>query len=310
MMSEALIRVENFTKRYGKLEAVKDISFEVKKGEIFALLGPNGSGKTSTLESLEGLRHPDGGRLTVCGLDPTRQTRKLRNLIGVQLQTSALPPAMTVNEAMVFFCRYHGHQVRQDLVERLGLAEKRKTQYAGLSTGQQRRLALALAVAHEPSLLFLDEPTAGLDVQSRVELHALVAELKGGGTTVILATHDMAEAEKLADRAAILLSGKIAALDSPRRLTAVGAKQTKISVSTEKKSLMTERPEIPQARFEAASEEYVVYSSENPGPAVTALLARIQAAGDRLVDLRVERPSLEERFLEITAAPHKKGGQS
>jgi ABC-2 type transport system ATP-binding protein len=147
-------------------------------------------------------------------------------------------------------------------------------------------------------------------VQSRTELHALVAELKGRGTTVILATHDMAEAEKLADRAAILLAGRIAALDSPRRLTAVGAQKTKISVSTEKGSLITSRPGIAAACFESASGEYVVYSSENPGPAVTALLAKIEAAGDRLVDLRVERPTLEERFLEITSAPEKEGGRA
>ncbi len=309
-MSEAMIHVEQFTKRYGNLEAVKSVSFTVQRGEIFALLGPNGSGKTSTLESLEGLRRPDGGTLSVCGLDPTRQTRRLRNLIGVQLQTSALPPSMTVEEAMIFFCRYHDHAIRLDLVERLGLAEKRRTQYAKLSTGQQRRLALALAVAHEPVLLFLDEPTAGVDVQSRTELHAIIAELKKNGTTVILATHDMAEAEKLADRAAILLGGAIAALDSPRRLTAVGAKKTKISVSTETGSLVTGPPEIPSAHFESASDDYVIYSSDNPGPAVSALLAKIEAAGDRLVDLRVERPSLEERFLEITSSPNQEGGRS
>jgi len=306
-MSEAMVAVERFTKRYGKLEAVKEVSFDVSRGEIFALLGPNGSGKTSTLESLEGLRRPDGGRLSVCGLDPARQTRKLKNLIGVQLQASALPPAMTVEEALVFFCRYHNHKVRHDLVDRLGLSEKRRTQYAKLSTGQQRRLALALAVAHEPVLLFLDEPTAGLDVQSRAELHALIGELKAGGTTVILATHDMAEAEKLADRAAILLRGSIAALDTPRRLTAVGASRTKITVATERGSLITGRPAVNAARFETASGDYVVYSSEDPGPAVTALLAAIQSAGDRLLDLRVERPTLEERFLEITGTPVAKG---
>jgi ABC-2 type transport system ATP-binding protein len=307
-MNETMIGVDRLVKRYGTLEAVKGVSFNVKRGEIFALLGPNGSGKTSTLESLEGLRRPDGGRLTVCGLDPTRQTRKLTQVIGVQLQASALPPAMTVEEAMVFFCRYHGHAVRYDLVERLGLTEKRKSQYAKLSTGQQRRLALALAVAHEPVLLFLDEPTAGLDVQSRAELHALIGELQAGGTTVILATHDMAEAEKLADRAAILLHGRIAALDTPRRLTAVGAGRTKITVSTEKNSLIGGNPHIAAAHFEKAADEYAVYTSDNPGPAVTALLAAIQAAGDKLVDLRVERPTLEERFLEITNASASQGG--
>ncbi|MCX7039102.1 MAG: ATP-binding cassette domain-containing protein, partial [Spirochaetes bacterium] len=126
-MSETMVSVKKFRKRYGDTVAVKDISFDVRRGEIFALLGPNGAGKTSTLESLEGLRRPDGGSLTIDGLDPTHQRRRLRNTIGVQLQSSALPPAMTVDEAMRFFCSYHGVAVRHDLVERLGLSEKRRT---------------------------------------------------------------------------------------------------------------------------------------------------------------------------------------
>ncbi len=207
-MRDVMVGVHGFRKCYGTAVAVKGIDFEVRQGEIFALLGPNGSGKTSTLESLEGLRQPDGGTLRVGGVDPTRQQRKLRNVIGVQLQTSSLPPAMTADEAMKFFCAYHGVAPREDLIERLGLSEKRGTQYGQLSVGQQRRLALAIAVAHGPKVLFLDEPTAGLDVQSRAELHALVAELRQEGTTILLATHDMAEAEKLADRAAILLRRK------------------------------------------------------------------------------------------------------
>jgi len=299
-MVESIVSVRGFRKCYGDTVAVKDLTFDVKKGEIFALLGPNGSGKTSTLESLEGLRHPEGGSLSVAGIDPSRQPRKLSSLIGVQLQTSALPPAMTVDEAMGFFASYHGVPARQDLVAKLGLEEKRAVQYAKLSAGQQRRLALAIAVSHDPQVLFLDEPTAGLDVQSRVDLHAMVRELREKGTTVLLATHDMAEAEKLADRAAILLRGELAAIGSPRQLTAAGSRKTRISVSTENGRLLSEKVVFPDASLQGKNEEYVLYLSDNPGKAVAAIIAWLEQAGDPLVDLRVERPNLEERFLEIT----------
>jgi ABC-2 type transport system ATP-binding protein len=300
-MSESIVSVRGFRKSYGGVAAVKGIDFEVGTGEIFALLGPNGSGKTSTLESLEGIRRPDGGSLRIAGLDPARQQRRLRNLIGVQLQTSALPAAMTVAEAMRFFCSNHGVDAREDLIERLGLGERRAVQYGRLSVGQQRRLALAIAVAHEPRVLFLDEPTAGLDVQSRSELHLLMAELRERGMTIILATHDMAEAEKLADRAAILLRGEIAAIGSPRQLTAAGDRRTRISVSTEMGRLAEGGADFPFAVAQGAVEGYAVFLSEKPGSSVAAILAWLEDAGDPLIDLRIERPSLEERFLEITS---------
>ena len=299
-MSDVMVSVKGFRKKYGQVVAVKDISFDVSAGEIFALLGPNGSGKTSTLESLEGIRRPEAGSLRIADVDPTRQPRRLRNLIGVQLQASALPAAMTVAEAMQFFCSYHGVATRDDLVERLGLSEKRGAQYGQLSVGQQRRLALAIAVAHNPRVVFLDEPTAGLDVQSRADLHALAAELREKGATVILATHDMAEAEKLADRAAILLRGEIAAIGSPRQLTAAGDRRTRISVSTENGRLRDAAAAFPFAVTRGSADGYTVYLSENPGKSVAAIISWLEQAGDPLVDLRVERPSLEERFLEIT----------
>ncbi len=308
-MSEPMVRVQEFRKRYGETWAVKGISFEVQQGEIFALLGPNGSGKTTTLESLEGLRRPDGGSLRIGDIDPAHQTRRLRNLIGVQLQTSSLPGAMTVEEAMRFFCAYHGVSARDDLVERFGLAEKRRIQYGQLSAGQQRRLSLAIAVAHDPTVIFLDEPTAGLDVQSRVDLHALVRGLRDKGATVILASHDMAEVEKLADRAAILLRGEIAAVGSPRQLTAAGDRRTRISVSTLEGGLLVRQVEMPFAVAQAPRDGYAMYLSAEPGRAVTAILAWLDQAGDTLVDLRVERPTLEERFLEITSNQTGKGAQ-
>jgi len=279
---------------------VDGISFEVQRGEIFGLLGPNGAGKTTTLESLEGLRAPDGGILQVMGVDPTRESRKLRNLIGVQLQTSGLPDSMRVDEVMRFFCAYHGVAPNYHLLDRLGLAEKMSAQYHTLSSGQKRRLELAVAVAHTPPVVFLDEPTAGLDVPSRIELHDLMRELQTGGTTIILATHDMAEAEKMADRVAILLRGRIAVTGTPRELTATGAGLTKVSVLTEGTSLSETSVTFPAVSQQAFKDEYAIYYSTDPGLTVSAIIAHIEAQGDTLIDLRVERPSLEERFLEIT----------
>jgi len=299
-MENNVLSVTNFTKTYGTNLAVNDISFEVTKGEIFGLLGPNGSGKTSTLETLEGIRMPDRGTLRVLDLDPSRQTAELIQRIGIQLQTSALPAAMTVEEAMCFFCAYHRVNARMDLIDRMHLSEKREAEYGSLSIGQQRRLSLALAVAHRPEILFLDEPTAGLDVASRVELHAIMHELKRDGTTIILATHDMAEAEKMADRVAILLKGKLAAIGTPQQLTAQGNRDTRISVHTEMSCLSKNGSDFPGVRSHKQQDDYNVYFSNQPGPAVTAIIRYIEERGDTLVDLRVERPTLEERFLEIT----------
>ncbi|HSG17336.1 MAG TPA: ABC transporter ATP-binding protein [Anaerolineae bacterium] len=302
-MRDSVIVVNGFRKLYGDFVAVDGITFKVKQGEIFGLLGPNGAGKTSTLESLEGLRAPDGGSLIVAGVDPVKEPRKLRNVIGVQLQSSGLPETITPDEAMKFFCAYHGISPRYELLERLGLGEKRNAQFHQLSTGQQRRLALALAVAHDPQVLFLDEPTAGLDVASRVELHDLMREQQANGSTIILATHDMAEAEEMSDRVAILLHGKIAAIGSPMEITATGADLTKVSVRSKESTLLRNGHLIPAVSQRSVKDEYAIYFSTDIGRTVGAVIDRIEAADDNLIDLRVERPSLEDRFLEITSTP-------
>ncbi len=304
----AVVEVSNFRKVYGKTVAVEGISLRVERGEIFGLLGPNGAGKTSTLECLEGLRQSDGGSLRILDVDPAREQSKLRNLIGVQLQTSGLPGSMCVDEAMRFFCAYHSVAERPDLLQRLGLGEKMRAQYLELSTGQKRRLALALAVAHNPPVVILDEPTAGLDVASRSELHSMMSELQQAGTTIILATHDMAEAEKMSQRVAILLKGKIVATGTPRELTATGSSLTKVSVRTESACLSGADVSFPAVSRHIFKDDYDVYFSTDPGPTVSAILAYLNAQGDKLIDLRVERPSLEERFLEITGAEPASGG--
>ena len=234
-------------------------------------------------------------------VDPTRKSRKLRNLIGVQLQTSGLPDSIRVGEAMKLFCSYHKIAPRYDLLDRFDLSEKNSSQYHQLSTGQKRRLALALAVVHNPPILFLDEPTAGLDVASRVELHDMMRELQSSGTTIILATHDMAEAEEMANRVAILLRGKIVSIGTPMDITAKGAGLTKVSVHTKDSSLSKNGVKFPAVSQQAVKDEYSVYYSTDVGPTVAAIIAQIESNKDTLVDLRVERPSLEDRFLEITS---------
>ncbi len=300
-MRGPVIEINDFSKSYGDFVAVDCINFDVKQGEIFGMLGPNGAGKTSTLECLEGLRAPSRGSLRVAGIDPAREPRKLRNLIGVQLQSAGLPESITPDEAMKFFCAYHEVAPRFDLLKRMGLEEKRNTQFYELSTGQQRRLGLALAVAHNPQVLFLDEPTAGLDVASRVDLHGLMRDLQIKGTTIILATHDMAEAEEMSDRVAILLKGKIVTIGTPMEITTTGAGLTKVSVRTQNSSLSVPGVTLPAVSQYLEKDGYSIYFSSEIGPTVSAIIAYIDAQGDTLIDLRVERPSLEDRFLEITS---------
>jgi ABC-2 type transport system ATP-binding protein len=299
-MPDDVVQVNDFRKIYGDTIAVEKISFVVHRGEIFGLLGPNGAGKTTTMECLEGLRQPNAGRLSIMNVDPTRSPAGLRDMIGVQLQSSALPGSMTPHEAMEFFCAYHKVLPRHDLLDRLGLGEKKSAQFSTLSTGQQRRLSLALAIAHDPPVVLLDEPTAGLDVGSRVELHEVMRELQAKGATIILATHDMAEAEKMADRVAILLKGRIAAMGSPTQLTATGSGLVKISVSSENHCLSQVTGVFPSVSQQIIKDEYVIYYSRDAGETVPAVFDYLKMHDDHLVDLRVERPSLEDRFLEIT----------
>jgi ABC-2 type transport system ATP-binding protein len=302
-----VVEVSDLLIRYGAFTAVDNISFQIRRGEIFGLLGPNGAGKTSTLECMEGIRQRTGGSIKILDFDPKTGFRQLKNLIGVQLQSSGLQRTMTVEEAIRFFCTYHQVSCDYSLLGRFGLAEKRRVQFHALSTGMQRRLALALALVHQPEIVFLDEPTAGLDVPSRVELHKIMGELRESGTTILLATHDMAEAEKMADRVAILLQGKIVASGTPRELTAAGSKLTKIMVNTRNSCLDGSMEVFPGIKKKIRSDGYTIFFTDQTGPAVFAIIAFIEKEGDQLIDLRVERPTLEERFLELTQSPNPEG---
>jgi ABC-2 type transport system ATP-binding protein len=298
MNKEIALEVHELQKNYGTTKAVDKLSFTVHSGEIFGLLGPNGAGKTTTLECVEGLRKPDGGRISVLGIQPGT-SRRLWDAIGVQLQSSALPDTMTPRESLAFFSHYHGIKPDYAILERMGLSRKMNDQCANLSTGQKRRLSLALCVAHNPELVFLDEPTAGLDVESRMELHTMMRQLRDEGKTIVIATHDMAEAQKLCDTIGIVIAGKLAVIGTPAQVTASGDQRTRISISSEFGTVGRQKPDLPKANFINEKDGYTLYQSDSPGDSVVALMAFIAEQQDVLVDLRVERPSLEERFMEI-----------
>lgn len=296
--TDTIVAVRGLVKRYGDVTAVGGIDLSVRKGEVFGLLGPNGAGKTTTLECLEGMRRPDGGSTSVGGCDPQRDGKRLRSVLGVQLQASSLPDGIRPSEAMKMICAWHGLQPRYDLLERFGVEARGRKLYGELSTGQKRRLHLALALAGNPSVLVLDEPTAGLDVQGRARLHDAIRELKAEGVTILLATHDMAEAESLCDRIAIILRGRIAVTGTPAQITSAGHSETRITLCTRNNCLLPGK-DTASAHFLSQTDNYGVWLCTDTAAAVMELLTEVRQSGDAVEDLRVERPSLEERFLEL-----------
>ena len=215
----AIVSVRDLRKKYGQIEAVAGISFDVQQGEVFALLGPNGAGKTTTVEILEGLRQADGGSATVAGVDVTKDPTKVKSLIGVQLQQSTFPENFLAKEIVELFAIFYERKVdAMALLRAVGLEDRAKQKSEKLSGGQRQRLSIAVAMVNEPQVLFLDEPTTGLDPQARRNLWELIRDIRKRGTTVFLTTHYLDEAEVLCDRVAIMDAGRIIALDSPRAL--------------------------------------------------------------------------------------------
>ena len=218
-MKETIISVRDLRKKYGDFEAVKGISFEVQKGEIFGLLGPNGAGKSTTLEIIETLRDKTAGTVIVDGLDLDKDPGEIKKIIGVQLQTSGYYPGLNLSELIELFGGLYNRRVRPiDLLDTVNLREKAKAKFKELSGGQKQRFSIATTLINQPKIIFLDEPTTGLDPQARRNLWDLIREIQAKGTTVIITTHYMDEAEKLCDRVAIVDAGKIISLDTPDKL--------------------------------------------------------------------------------------------
>lgn len=218
-MARTIISVKNLVKNYGKFQAVKGISFEVNEGEIFGLLGPNGAGKSTTLEIIETLREKTSGEVIVNGLNLDKQPQQIKKIIGVQLQTSGYYPGLNLVQLIHLFCGLYNHDIDpMKLMEMVNLKDKAKAKVKELSGGQKQRFSVATTLINEPKIIFLDEPTTGLDPQARRSLWELIKKIRERGTTVIITTHYMDEAEYLCDRVAIIDSGNIIALDSPDKL--------------------------------------------------------------------------------------------
>lgn len=300
---EFAIYVRGLRKSYDGFEAVKGIDFEVRAGEVFGLLGPNGAGKTSTVEILEGLRPRTAGDVKVLDFDPNRQKQKLKDRIGICLQATNLPDKMTVLEAMKVFGALYSRTVDTDkLLGRLQLTDKRKADYATLSGGQKQRLAIALSLINDPQLLFLDEPTTGLDPQVRLEISDLLQELRSEKRTIVLTTHYIEEAERLCDRVAIIDNGLIIASGSPRELQARSANQAAIEIAFTQPWAGGDLPAWPHAIRNALSEDrrHIKVTSDHPARTLVEMVKWTDAQGIELDDVRLNRPTLEDVFIELT----------
>ena len=293
-----VIKVENLRKTYGKTVAVDDISFDVAEGEIFGLLGPNGAGKTTAVECLQGLRSPDSGNIRILGIDPVTNIRSLRRRIGSQLQEAALPDRIKVWEALDLFASLTPGSIDwQKLMEQWGLAEKRKSSFSNLSGGQRQRLFVALALVNRPELVFLDEMTTGLDPAARHTAWDLIRAIREQGTTVLLVTHFMDEAEQLCDRLAIVDHGRIVATDTPQGLITTYANKIKVIFSTDVEDISWLEV-LPQVSNVARRGQRV--EVEGNGPVLAVVAAELAGHGILPTDLRTEQPTLEDVFLTIT----------
>jgi ABC-2 type transport system ATP-binding protein len=289
-MANSILQVENLVKRYGDVEAVRGVSFNVEEGEVFGLLGPNGAGKTTTVEILEGLRDPDGGRVSVCGLNPQRESAALKHEIGAALQSTSLPDKLRVMEALRL----------EELLKRFGLEEKRNTFYSQLSGGQKQRLALAMALVNDPKVVFLDEPTAGLDPQVRREIYDIIEELRREKKTILMTTHYIEEAERLCDRVAIVDHGKVIALGTPRELKAHSGGATRIEVRLSKPESNGALKNLEGVTDAREMDGTYVLHSKRPPQAIVSLVKHLEAEGNELISLEIATPSLEDVFIEMT----------
>jgi ABC-2 type transport system ATP-binding protein len=296
-----VITVKNLRKTYGAKVAVDDVSFEVRRGEIFGILGPNGAGKTTSVECLTGLRAADDGEIRVLGLDPAHDGGALRERVGVQLQEGELHPKIRVREALELFASFYPDPADGvALATRLGLAEKLDAQYRHLSGGQKQRLAVALALIGKPEIAVLDELTTGLDPQARREVWELVESVREEGVTIVLVTHFMDEAERLCDRIAVIDEGRVVATDTPAGL-AVGARRGQVmrfrtdGDGARVTALLEGLDSVEGARVDRG--EIVVRGRED---VVVDVVLALAEAGVRPVDVEVARTSLEDAFVQLT----------
>ncbi|MDF9877215.1 ABC transporter ATP-binding protein [Cellulosimicrobium cellulans] len=296
------LEVRNLHKRYGHRVAVDDVSLTVEDGEIFGIIGPNGAGKTTTVECVAGLRTPDSGSISVLGLDPATDRAEVRERLGVQLQESSFPDAITVAEALDLYGSFYRDPVDwRELMELLDLTEKCDTRYKALSGGQKQRLSIALALVGGPKVAILDELTTGLDPQARRDTWSLVERVRDTGVTIVLVTHFMDEAERLCDRIAVVSGGRVAAVDTPAGLVAQAnaAQQVRFRVSQPlDRSVLTGLPEVTDV--ENTADRWRVTGRGQLLSSVAGALARADVVAE---DLRVDQRTLDDAFVALTGRP-------
>jgi ABC-2 type transport system ATP-binding protein len=295
-----VIAVRGLRKRYGEVEAVAGIDLTIAAGEVFSLLGPNGAGKTTTVEILEGYRRRTAGDVSVLGVDPETGGRSLRERIGIVSQEGGADNEFTVRETIALYsASYPAPLAVEEVTELVGLEDKRDARIRTLSGGQRRRLDFALGIAGNPELLFLDEPTTGFDPSARRRSWELVANLRSLGTTILLTTHYMDEAQNLADRVAVLASGRIVAEDTPDMLAGRENGAAVVRFRLPDGVGAQDLPLPRDAELEAAN-GHIAFRTETPTRALTPLLDWASRRGEELEGLSVTRPSLEDVYLELT----------
>ncbi len=296
-----IVDIKNLTKTYGVLTAVNDVSFEILQGETFGILGPNGAGKTTTLEMIEGLRQPTLGRIILDGKDVGRETFAVKSVIGVQLQASTFFEGLNLKELIEVFASLYNREVdAMKLLDEVQLREKAGSQVRELSGGQKQRLSIAVALVNDPKVLFLDEPTTGLDPQARRNLWDLVTQIKSRGTTVVLTTHYMDEAEVLCDRIAIMDNAKIVALDTTQNLLAQSGVSPRIEFKS--KTMIDKQALEKLAGVHGVVQENMTYfvTTNDPQATLKELFTTGHSASWDIEELTVKRPTLEDVFLKLT----------
>ncbi|GGA48651.1 multidrug ABC transporter ATP-binding protein [Kroppenstedtia guangzhouensis] len=297
-----MIRVNNLIKSYGGKRVVDSVGFEVAEGEVFGLLGPNGAGKTTTMEMIEGLRKPDVGEIHLFGVDALRKPKAVKELIGVQLQSTALFDHLTTRESILLYGSFYRHMRRvEELLQAFDLVKKEKTLVKHLSGGQRQRLAIALAVVHDPRVIFLDEPTTGLDPKARRDLWEIILRLKEEGRTVFLSTHYMEEAEQLCDRVAIMDSGRVIALDTPAELVRQLASESVVEFVTEAKVSESSLHGLTGVKDVKRTEDGLTFlPTDDLRGTLAELISLADETGLTLNGLRTRTATLEDVFLERT----------
>mgnify|MGYP001289209048 FL=1 len=298
-MQNRIIQVNNLQKTYGQVRAVNGVSFHVHAGEIFGLLGPNGAGKTTTIEMMEGLRHPDEGEVYIDGLSVTRERKKIRSLVGVQLQSTSLFGKLRVDEILRLYASFYKRSVSvETILNQMNLDEKRKDLVDDLSGGQKQRLAIGLALIHDPKIIFLDEPTTGLDPQARRSLWEIILALKRQGKTILLSTHYMEEAQTLCDRLAIMDKGEIKAMDTPDQLIADLEMESAIRFHWPgDDGPFSELKGVTKVTRE---KEHVILYTHHLQDSLTSLVRWADQVDQPLYDLHTRRATLEDVFLHLT----------